>query len=87
MKGTNSSIIMQQSVLPISDPNKFYTLRFNFINNGTGIQILLDGTPLNTIDISSWNYPYTTINNLKIGTSLNKINAWDSTINFIKIYK
>ncbi|EKD44488.1 MAG: hypothetical protein ACD_71C00124G0015, partial [uncultured bacterium (gcode 4)] len=88
IKGTTIiPTIISQSSLPINDLNRFYTLRFNFINNGAGIQILLDGTSLNTIDISSWSYPYTTINNLKIGTSLNKINAWNGTIDFVKIYK
>jgi len=62
-------------------------LKFNFIENGTKIQVLLDGTLLNTLDISGWNYPYANINNLKVGTSLNKINAWGDTINYVKIYK
>ena len=79
--------IWTQASLPFVILHKFYTLKFNFIENGTKIQVLLDGTLLNTLDISGWNYPYANINHLKVGTSLNKINAWGDTINYVKIYK
>ncbi|PIQ42153.1 hypothetical protein COW06_00615 [Candidatus Gracilibacteria bacterium CG12_big_fil_rev_8_21_14_0_65_38_15] len=88
IKGANTILsIGTQSSLSFIILDKFYTLKFNFIENGTKIQVLLDGTLLNTLDISGWNYPYANINNLKVGTSLNKINAWGDTINYVKIYK
>ncbi|EKD66678.1 MAG: hypothetical protein ACD_49C00022G0001 [uncultured bacterium (gcode 4)] len=70
----------------ILEPNKFYKL--NFILSDSKVKVFLNWTLLNSLWIPSiTSYSYNLINNIKIGSDLNKNYQWNDIIDYVKIYK